>query len=74
MPRHNKRIRDAIIRNSRPLKQLRLIDAYQRKMPKPDEKIIIRYTDKEKERVEQIKAFCKRHNLTNVEYKHEVEK
>ena len=71
MPR---RARDALLRNSRPLKQLRLIDAYQRKIPKPDEKIIIRYTDKEKDKVEQIKAFCKRHNLTNVEYKHEVEK
>ena len=30
----SRRARDAIIRNSRPLKQLRLIDAYRRKMPK----------------------------------------
>ena len=63
MPRHNKRIRDAILRNSRPTKQLRLIDAYQRKMPKKGTTITIHYDERHKDRIEQIKAFIKRHGL-----------
>jgi len=63
-----KRARDAIIRNSRPTKQLRLIDLYKRKMPKKGTTITIHYGEEHKDRIEQVKAFIKRHGL-NVEFK-----
>ena len=71
-PRHNRRVRDAILRNSRPTKQLRLIDPHKRKMPEKGTGIIIRYTEKEKDLLERVKAFTERHGL-DVEFR-KVEK
>ena len=62
-PRHNRRVRDAILRNSRPTKQLRLIDAYRRKMPEKGTTITIHYDDKHKDRLEQIKRNLERWGL-----------
>ena len=60
-PRHNRRARDAIIRNSRPLKQLRLIDAHRRKMPKKGTKITVHHDGTYD--LSQIKAIIERYGL-----------
>jgi len=72
-PRHNKRVRDAILRNSRPTKQLRLIDPHKRRMPEKGTKITVHYTEKEKDLLERVKAFTERHGI-EVEFKEVVEK
>lgn len=63
MPR---RARDAIIRNSRPTKQLRLIDPHKRKMPKKGSLITVIHDGKYD--LSRIKEIIERYGL-NVEFK-----
>ncbi len=56
-----KRANDALLRNRRQTKQLRLDS--KRKMPKKGTKITVHYDDKHKDRLDQIKATMERYGL-----------
>ena len=62
----SRRARDAIIRNSRPLKQLRLIDAHRRKMPKKGSLITVIHDGTHD--LTRIKEIIERYGL-NAEFK-----